>query len=113
MDCIFCKIAHGEIPSELLYESDYVVCFKDVAPQAPFHALVVPKQHVSSLDELSADNPDLVCELLGAIQAVAAAAGLDEKGYRVVTNIGRDGGQTVDHLHFHVLGGRSLEWPPG
>lgn len=113
MDCIFCKIAHGEIPSAFLYESDSVVCFKDAAPQAPFHALVIPKKHIQSLDHLDSEDSDLVWELFKAIQKVAADAGLDQNGYRLVSNVGKDGGQTVGHLHFHILGGRSLEWPPG
>lgn len=113
MDCIFCKIAAGEIPSTFLYESDKVVAFKDAAPQAPFHALVIPKKHIPSLDALTPEDADLLGELVEAIQKVARDAGLPDKGYRVVTNIGQDGGQTVGHLHFHLLGGRSLEWPPG
>ena len=112
-DCLFCKIVAGEIPSNKLYEDDTLLAFYDIDPQAPVHFLVIPKQHISSAAALTEDN----AALLGHIYAVSAEQcrklGVDEKGYRVVTNVGEDGGQSVKHLHFHVLAGRSLAWPPG
>jgi histidine triad (HIT) family protein len=111
-DCIFCKIVAGTIPARRLYENDEVLAFPDVHPQAPIHLLVVPKQHLSSLAHTAAEHTQLLGHLLSAAAEVARQQGLDN-GYRVVANTGPDGGQTVDHLHFHVLGGRALHWPPG
>lgn len=112
MGCIFCKIVGGEIPSNKLYEDDLCLAFYDIAPKAPVHFLVIPKKHITSLDAIEGEEM-----IVGHVMAVAAALarqeGIAQGGYRVVTNIGQDGGQTVDHLHFHVLGGRSLSWPPG
>src|SRR5262245_54794006 len=108
--CIFCKIATREIPSQIVYEDLDVVVFKDLRPVAPFHILVIPTDHVASLAE--ADS-GLVGKVGVAAAKVAADAGYAERGYRVVTNVGPDAGQTVAHLHFHVLAGRSLAWPPG
>lgn len=112
MDCIFCKIAQGEIPSECIYEDDLVYAFRDIDPQAPKHFLVIPKKHIGSVDELSGEDQPLLGRIFTVIRELADKEGLS-KGYRVVTNIGEDGGQSVPHLHFHVLGGRSLQWPPG
>ena len=113
-DCIFCKIAKKEIPSAVVYEDDQVLAFKDLEPQAPFHALVIPKNHVESIMALGSENKDVACHILSeVIPAIAKENGIDGKGFRVVTNIGDEGGQTVKHLHFHVLGGRSMQWPPG
>lgn len=109
-DCVFCAIAAGGIPAEIVAEGDRWVAFRDVQPQAPAHLLVVPRGHVSSLAELS--SGDLGGELLLACAAVARAEGLSD-GYRVLTNVGEDGGQAVPHLHLHVLGGRRMGWPPG
>ena len=112
MDCIFCKIASGEIPSNKAYEDDQIVAFYDLDPQAPTHILLIPKQHIASAAEITPEN----CGIVGHIYAVAAKLakelGLDN-GFRIVNNCGEDGGQTVHHIHFHLLGGRSMAWPPG
>ncbi len=108
--CIFCKIANKEIPSELVYEDETTVAFRDLSPQAPVHILVIPKAHIKSV----ADAEDE--KLLGHIARVAAKIAEKENiaaGFRLVTNVGEDGGQTVEHLHFHLLGGRKMSWPPG
>jgi histidine triad (HIT) family protein len=105
-DCIFCRIAAGEIPSNLVYQDEHVVAFPDIHPAAPTHVLVVPRRHVESVAHL--DDPELAGRLLMAVRAVAEQAGVAERGYRVVANIGAEGGQTVPHLHFHVMGGRQL-----
>ena len=107
MDCIFCKIIAGDIPSAKVYEDESVYAFRDIQPQAPVHVLVVPKAHVASADEISAENADLVAKIFAAIPAIAKAEGLTN-GYRVITNCGEDGCQSVKHLHFHVLGGKKL-----
>ena len=107
MDCIFCKIIAGDIPSAKVYEDDSVYAFRDIQPQAPVHVLVVPKKHVASADEITAENADLVAKIFAAIPKIAAAEGLTN-GYRVITNCGEDGCQSVKHLHFHVLGGKKL-----
>ena len=106
-DCIFCKIIAGEIPSQKVYEDDGVYAFRDIAPQAPQHILVVPKTHIASASDVAAENADLVADCFAAIAQIAKEQGLD-KGFRVITNSGEDGGQTVYHLHFHVLGGKAL-----
>ena len=107
MDCIFCRIIAGEIPSEKVYEDELIYAFKDINPQAPVHVLVIPKTHIESADCINKANSDLVKAVFEAIPKVAAASGL-ENGYRVITNIGEDGCQTVRHMHFHVLGGAKL-----
>ena len=109
-DCVFCAIAAGKIPAELVAEGDEWIAFRDLHPQAPVHVLVVPRAHVASLAALS--RRALGGELLLACAAVARAEGLED-GYRVLTNVGEDGGQAVPHLHLHVLGGRRMGWPPG
>lgn len=113
MDCLFCKIISGEVPSTKIYEDDYVYAFLDIAPQAPEHIVFVPKTHISSANEISSENSEYIAKIYEAIAKVALDRGFSEKGYRVVNNCGEDGGQTVGHLHFHVLAGRSLQWPPG
>lgn len=105
-DCVFCKIVKGEIPSNKVYEDDTVLAFHDIQPIAPIHILVIPKEHVNSLMEL--ENSELLNHLIEVIKQIAREQGLDEKGFRVVTNIGEDGGQAVKHLHFHILGGTKL-----
>ena len=112
MDCLFCKIAAGEIPSTPYYSDDKVYAFADIDPQAPFHAVVIPRRHIASVAEITGENSAAVAEVFEAIARIAAEQGLD-KGFRVVSNCGEDGGQTVPHLHFHVLGKRLLAWPPG
>jgi histidine triad (HIT) family protein len=112
MDCLFCKIAAGTIPVTRLYEDEQVVAFPDINPQAPVHALVIPKRHIASLAQTSSGDAALLGHLLNAAAEVARLQGL-ANGYRIVINTGADGGQTVEHLHLHLLGGRHMEWPPG
>jgi histidine triad (HIT) family protein len=112
MDCLFCKIASGAIPVERLYEDERVLAFPDINPQAPTHVLVIPKQHIASHADAAAGDTDLLGHLLWAAGEVARAKNLG-RGYRLVINTGPDGGQTVDHLHLHLLGGRAMHWPPG
>lgn len=112
MDCLFCKMAAGEIPVKKVYEDEQVLAFYDIDPQAPVHFLVIPKQHYSSAAELTEENAAIVAHVYAVIAKIAKELKL-QNGYRVVTNVGADGGQTVGHLHFHVLAGRSLAWPPG
>jgi len=109
---IFMKIIDKEIPAQIVYEDDRCLAFRDVAPQAPVHVLVIPKREIASLDKLSDDDTGLVAHIYLVIRNLARELGL-ANGYRVVLNCGRDGGQSVDHLHFHLLGGRQLTWPPG
>ncbi len=112
MSCIFCKIIAGEIPSKKAYEDDHVLAFYDIAPQAPVHLVIIPKEHIQSMDEITEDNAHLTARIFALIPKLAQDLNLD-KGYRVVCNCKEQGGQTVDHLHFHLLGGRNLGWPPG
>lgn len=109
---IFQKIIAKEIPANIIHEDDECLAFHDVAPQAPTHVLVIPNRHVVSMED-AADDPELVARVMVAARAVARQEGLSDGGYRLVTNVGDDGGQTVSHLHVHVLGGRRLSWPPG
>jgi histidine triad (HIT) family protein len=111
-DCIFCKIVDGTIPAKRLYEDDETLAFADLNPQAPTHLLVIPKQHITSLADATPEHQRLLGQLLSAAAEVARRQGLDN-GYRIVINTGADGGQTVGHLHLHVLGGRHMNWPPG
>ncbi|MGE4169421.1 MAG: histidine triad nucleotide-binding protein [Candidatus Margulisiibacteriota bacterium] len=113
MSCIFCQIASKTIPAKVVLETDSILAFEDVNPQAPVHVLVIPKQHRASLLDFGQNDATLFGDLMQAIQTVARQTGVAESGFRVVTNTGPDGGQTVDHVHFHVLGRRSLTWPPG
>lgn len=112
-DCLFCKIAAGDIPSNKLYEDDKLLAFYDIDPQAPVHFLVIPKQHITSAAALTEDDAALLGHIYAVIAQLCKKLGVDESGYRVVTNVGADGGQSVKHLHFHVLAKRSLAWPPG
>ncbi len=112
MDCIFCSIAKGEIPSTIVYETDDIVAFKDIDPQAPFHVVIVPKQHIPSPAHITAENCDIAGKMILAAAEIAKQEHLD-KGYRIVANCGEDGGQTVGHIHFHMLAQRNLSWPPG
>jgi histidine triad (HIT) family protein len=111
-DCLFCGIVGGSVPSTAVLETDRCYAFRDINPAAPVHVLVVPKEHLESIEAIGAGSEDLLGDLFAAIRAVAAKEGVAESGYRVVTNVGEDAGQLVRHLHFHVLGGRSLRWPP-
>ena len=112
-DCLFCKIVAGEIPSNKLYEDEALLAFYDIDPQAPVHFLVVPKRHIVSAAALTEDDAALLGHIYAVIAEQCRKLGVAENGYRVVTNVGADGGQSVHHLHFHVLAGRSLAWPPG
>ena len=107
-DCLFCKIVAGEIPSTKVYEDETVLAFRDIAPQTPTHILVVPKRHIQDANGINAENSAVIAHIFTVIPRIAKAEGL-EKGYRVVTNCGADAGQTVPHLHFHILGGKPLE----
>jgi histidine triad (HIT) family protein len=112
-DCLFCKIIEGQIPGAIVYQDERVVAFKDINPQAPTHVLVVPRRHIASLNELTAADDGLVGELVRRGAALAKAAGHADRGYRTVFNTNADAGQTVFHIHLHVLGGRTMTWPPG
>lgn len=107
-ECIFCRIVRGEIPATVVYQDDDVVAFRDIQPAAPLHVLIVPREHIPSLHALTAEHHDLAATLLDAARKVAEQEGAVERGYRVATNVGQWGGQSVGHLHFHVLGGRQL-----
>ncbi|MGA0003604.1 MAG: histidine triad nucleotide-binding protein [Candidatus Nanopelagicales bacterium] len=111
-DCLFCKISSGAIPADVVLESDSAIAFRDIDPKAPTHVLVIPKDHFADVTDLMSNDPNLASELLTLATKVAEQEGL-AKGYRIVTNNGEDAGQSVAHVHFHVLGGRSLSWPPG
>ena len=112
-NCIFCKIAAGEIPSKKAYEDDQVLAFYDINAQAPVHVLIIPKKHLASVLELTQEDDGLLGHMFRVAQTLADELGVREKGFRLVLNTGEDGGQTVMHLHMHLLGGRTLEWPPG
>lgn len=111
-DCVFCKIAGKEIPSNIVYEDDQIICFHDLEPQAPVHVLIIPKKHIASMDDVSADDQQLMGYIMTKVKEIAKTLGL-ENGYRLVNNCGEDGFQTVKHLHFHLLGKRKMTWPPG
>lgn len=112
-DCLFCKIVNKEIESDVVFENEQVIAIKDVSPVAPVHLLIIPKKHVSSIMEIDKLDDLEVREILETIKSLAGSLKLDEKGFRVVTNMGPGGGQSVDHLHFHVMGQRKFTWPPG
>lgn len=111
-DCIFCMLANHEIPTNIVYEDDQIFCFHDAEPQAPVHVLVIPKKHITCIDDLKEEDAELIAHLMLKIKEIAAMLGL-EHGYRVVSNNGEDAFQTVKHLHFHILGQRKMSWPPG
>lgn len=112
-DCIFCRIVAGTIPAKVVYQDEWTLAFDDISPQAPVHTLIIPKKHLLAVQDMGESDQALLGRLLLTCRAVANQKGLAESGYRIVANTGRDGGQTVFHLHFHVLGGRHLGWPPG
>jgi histidine triad (HIT) family protein len=112
-DCIFCRVVAGEIPADIVYRDDRAVAFRDINPQAPVHALVIPREHLDSLDDASARDESLLGHLLRVAARVANEQGLSESGYRTIINTGAGAGQSVFHLHLHVVGGRRLGWPPG
>lgn len=113
MSCLFCRIVAGEIPASIVHRDGDVLAFRDIAPKAPVHILVVPVRHLPGLAEASGEDRELLGRLLLTVRELAAREGLDETGYRVVANHGADGGQSVPHLHLHLLGGRAMSWPPG
>ena len=114
MDCLFCKITGGEIPSKFIYEDESVVAFRDINPQAPQHILIVPRKHIESINAFEDDDKDLAAHILvDVVPKLAKDLKIAESGYRVVINTGDEGGQTVHHLHVHLIGGRSMQWPPG
>lgn len=112
-DCLFCKLVTGEIPSDKVYEDEEFIGFRDIRPQAPTHVLVIPKKHIDSAQTVTPDDAPLIGRLHAIIATVAEKLGIAKDGYRVVSNVGRHGQQTVPHLHYHILGGKQLGWPPG
>ncbi len=112
-DCIFCNIVNKSLKADIIYEDDLSIALKDINPQAPVHVLVIPKKHISNLLELNKDDDSLMGHLLQVVKKIAMEQGIAEKGFRTVINCNREGGQTVFHLHIHILGGRQMHWPPG
>ena len=112
-DCIFCKIVDGEIPADVVYQDDSVLAFRDINPQAPTHLLIIPRQHIATMSDLDEAHKDVVGRLFLAARDLAGEEGIQDDGYRVVMNCGAKAGQTVFHIHLHLLGGRRMSWPPG
>jgi histidine triad (HIT) family protein len=112
-DCIFCRIVRKEIPGDIVYEDDNVLVFKDIDPKAPVHILIIPKDHIPGVLDLEERHKELMGHILIVASNLAAKTGIDESGFRIVLNAGEDAGQAVSHIHFHLLGGRALTWPPG
>ncbi len=112
-DCLFCKIVAGEIPVEFVYESDTVVAFRDISPQAPTHVLVIPRKHIATINDITPEDEAVIGHMYTAAKEIAAAEGIAEDGYRAVMNCNEGAGQSVFHIHLHVLGGRPMTWPPG
>ena len=112
-DCLFCRIADGEIPAEVIYQSENAIAFRDINPQAPTHALIIPRRHISTMNDLDVGDQELVGSLFLAAKDIAQQEGLAEEGYRAVMNCGEGAGQSVFHIHLHLLGGRLMNWPPG
>ena len=112
-DCLFCKILSGDIPADIIYESDTAIAFRDVNPQAPTHALVIPRKHIATINSLQVEDESVIGSLYLAAQEIARQEGIADDGYRAVMNCNPAAGQTVFHIHLHVLGGRTLTWPPG
>ena len=112
-DCLFCKIAAGDIPADVVFESDEVLAFRDVNPQAPTHVLIIPRKHIATINDLPVEDASIVGDLFLTAQQIAADEGIADAGYRVVMNCNKGAGQTVFHIHLHLLGGRQLGWPPG
>jgi histidine triad (HIT) family protein len=111
--CLFCRIARGEIPARIVHQDDLLVAFRDIAPQAPTHILIIPRQHVATLNDVNPSHQDLIGAMHVRAAELAASEGIADKGWRVVMNCGEDAGQSVFHIHLHLLGGRALHWPPG
>ncbi len=112
-NCLFCKIAAGQVPSRIVYQDEDVVAFEDINPQAPHHVLIVPRRHIASMTDLTLEDGPILARMFTTATKLAREMGIDERGYRIVANVGHDAGQSVFHLHFHLLGGRRLGWPPG
>ncbi len=113
MDCLFCKIINGEIPSQKVYEDEFVYAFNDISPTAPVHVLIVPKKHISTINDIEDEDCALIGKIYMAAKKIAGELGIAEDGYRVVTNCNKMAGQTVFHIHYHLIGGRELGWPAG
>lgn len=113
MSCIFCKIIHKEIPSKIIYEDDLVLAFDDINPQAPFHILIIPKKHYSTLFDIDENDKELIGHIFIVARNIAKQMGINERGFRIVMNCNQDAGQTIYHIHFHLLAGRRMHWPPG
>lgn len=113
MDCIFCKIVRGDIPSKKVYEDEHVLAFHDISPQAPVHILIIPKKHLSTILEIEDSDEPLIGHIFTVANKIAREQGFSDRGFRIVTNCNSEGGQTVFHLHFHLLAGRQMHWPPG
>ena len=112
-ECLFCKMVSGVIPCDKVHENEYVLAFRDIDPKAPTHILIIPKKHITTLNEINENDQDLLGELLLTAKKIAKDEGIDTSGYRTVFNCNSDGGQTVFHIHMHLLGGRPMDWPPG
>lgn len=112
-NCLFCKILAGEIPADIVYESDTAIAFRDINPQAPTHVLIIPRKHIARINDIGEDDQSIVGSLYSAAREIAAAEGLADDGYRAVMNCNEAAGQTVFHIHLHLLGGRDMGWPPG
>lgn len=112
MDCLFCKILEGEIPAERVYEDDQVIAFRDINPQAPFHCLIIPRKHIATLNDIADEDREVVGHMIQAAGKIAQQQGFDQDGYRTVFNCNTHGGQTVYHIHLHLLGGKPMGWPP-
>jgi histidine triad (HIT) family protein len=112
-DCLFCRIAAGDIPASIVHEDDQVVAFEDINPQAPHHLVIIPRQHIATINDLEPDDEPLFGKLAATAKAIAAERGFEQSGYRLVINCNSAAGQTVFHIHMHLLGGRNLAWPPG
>lgn len=113
MTCLFCKIIRGEIPGNLLYEDNDVIVLRDINPQAPTHCLIIPKRHIATMNDLTPEDTPLIGHIVQTAKKLAQTEGIAEKGYRLVWNVNQNGGQAVYHIHLHLLGGRSMHWPPG
>lgn len=112
-DCLFCKIVNGDIPAEKVYETDDIIAFKDILPQAPLHCLIIPRKHIETLNDITEADHELIGKIYAVAKKIVTEAGFAQEGYRVVSNCNKAAGQTVFHIHFHVLAGRELKWPPG
>jgi histidine triad (HIT) family protein len=112
-NCLFCKILDGDIPADIVYESETAIAFRDINPQAPTHVLIIPRKHIATINEIAEEDQALIGSLYSAAREIAAAEGIAEEGYRAVMNCNEGAGQTVFHIHLHLLGGRALGWPPG